>query len=130
MINCRWISKQLGKTLKILWQREIFENQSISHTLQKFRRACENPETISQGVRKKGQRVLLYDSKLYIFPGKLKSRWIGPFTIQQVHSNGVVELLNSNNTRSFKVNGHHLKPFVEPCSQDKEEIILLEPHQT
>ena len=23
----------------------------------------------------KGQRVLLYDSKLHIFPGKLKSRW-------------------------------------------------------
>ena len=30
---------------------------------------------------KKGQRVLLYDSKLHIFPGKLKSRWLGPFTI-------------------------------------------------
>ena len=120
MINCRWISKQLGKTLKILWQREIFENQSISHTLQKFRRACENPKTISQGVRKKGQRVLLYDSKLHIFPGKLKSRWIGPFTIHQVYSNGVVELLNSNSTGSFKVNGHRLKPFVEPFSRNKK----------
>ena len=29
----------------------------------------------------KGQRVLLYDSKLHIFSGKLKSRWLGPFTI-------------------------------------------------
>ncbi|KAL6324693.1 hypothetical protein AAG906_015276 [Vitis piasezkii] len=36
----------------------------------------------------KGQRVLLYDSKLHIFLGKLKSRWIGSFTIHQVHSNG------------------------------------------
>ena len=154
MINCRWISKQLGKTLKILWQREKLDNQSISHTLQKFRRAWENPETIlqgvrnkgqrvllydsqlhifpetiSQGVRKKGQRVLLYDSKLYIFPGKLKSRWIGHFAIHQVYSNGVVELLNSNNTGSFKVNGHLLKPFLEPFSRDKMEVILLEPHQ-
>nr|CAN64056.1 hypothetical protein VITISV_024948 [Vitis vinifera] len=78
----------------------------------------------------KGQRVLLYDFKLHIFPRKLKSRWIGPFTIQQVYSNGVVELLNSNSTESFKVNGHRLKPFVEPFSRDKEEIIFLEPHQT
>ena len=77
----------------------------------------------------KGQRVLLYDFKLHVFPGKLKSRWIGPFTIQQVYSNGVVELLNSNSTGSFKVNGNRLKPFVEPFSRDKEEIILLEPHQ-
>ena len=29
----------------------------------------------------KRQRVLLHDSKLHIFLGKLKSRWIGPFTI-------------------------------------------------
>ncbi|RVW38728.1 Pro-Pol polyprotein [Vitis vinifera] len=59
---------------------------------------------------------------------KLKSRWIGPFTTHQVHSNGVVELLNSNNTESFKVNGHRLKPFVEPFCHDKEEFILLNPH--
>ena len=77
----------------------------------------------------KGQRILLYDSKLHIFPGKLKSRWIGPFTIHHVHSNGVVELLNSNSTRSFKVNGHRLKPFVEPFFLDNEEFILLDPHQ-
>ncbi|RVW57981.1 hypothetical protein CK203_110388 [Vitis vinifera] len=43
----------------------------------------------------KGQRVLLYDSKLHLFPGKLKSRWVGPFVIHQVHSHGVIELLNS-----------------------------------
>ena len=29
----------------------------------------------------KGDQVLLYDSKLHILPGKLKSRWIGPFII-------------------------------------------------
>ena len=76
-------------------------------------------QLVSRKEFQKGQRVLLYDSKLHIFPRKLKSRWIGPFTIQQVHSNEVVELLNSNNTGSFKVNGHCLKPFVEPFSRDK-----------
>ncbi|RVW44217.1 Retrovirus-related Pol polyprotein from transposon 17.6 [Vitis vinifera] len=58
---------------------------------------------------------------------KLKSRWIGPFIIHQVHLNGVVELLNSNSTDTFKVNGHRLKPFIEPFKQEKEEINLLEP---
>ena len=70
---------------------------------------------------------MLYDSKLHIFPGKLKSRWIGLFTIQEVYSNGVVELLNS--TRSFKVNDQRLKPLLEPFSRDKEEINLLEPNK-
>ncbi|KAL6346166.1 hypothetical protein AAG906_027900 [Vitis piasezkii] len=52
---------------------------------------------------------------------KLKSRWTGPFIIHQVHLNGVVELLNSNSTDTFKVNGHRLKPFMDPFNQDKEE---------
>ena len=78
---------------------------------------------------KEGQRVLLYDSKLHIFPGKLKSRWIGPFIIHQVHPSGVVELLNSNYIDTFKVNGHRLKPFIEPFKQEKEEINLLEPQK-
>ena len=28
--------------------------------------------------------MLLYDSKLHLFPGKIKSRWTGPFIIHQV----------------------------------------------
>ena len=86
-------------------------------------------QLVSHKDFQKGQRVLLYDSKLYIFPSKLKSRWIGPSTIHQVHSNRIVELLNSNSTGSFKVNGHRLKPFVKPFPRDKEEFILLDPHQ-
>ncbi|KAL6313475.1 hypothetical protein AAG906_005421 [Vitis piasezkii] len=54
----------------------------------------------------KGQRVLLYDSKLHLFPGKLKSRWVGP--------------LSSTNEKTFKVNGQRLKPYIEPFSCDKE----------
>ncbi|RVX20807.1 hypothetical protein CK203_002384 [Vitis vinifera] len=86
-------------------------------------------QLISSKEFRKGQRVLLYDSRLHIFPGKLKSRWIGPFIIHQVHPNGVVELLNSNSIDTFKVNGHRLKPFIEPFKQEKEEINLLEPQK-
>ncbi|RVW67666.1 hypothetical protein CK203_063514 [Vitis vinifera] len=57
-------------------------------------------------------------------------QWIGPFIIHQVHLNGVVELLNSNSIDTFKVNGHHLKPFIEPFNQDKEEVNLLEPQKS
>ncbi|RVW87261.1 Pol polyprotein [Vitis vinifera] len=61
--------------------------------------------------------------------GKLKSRWIGPFIIHQVHLNGVVELLNSNGIDTFRVNGHRLKPFIESFKPEKEEINLLEPQK-
>nr|GEU53028.1 DNA-directed DNA polymerase [Tanacetum cinerariifolium] len=39
-----------------------------------------------------GDRVLLFNSYLKIFSGKLKSRWSGPFTISQVYPYGTVEL--------------------------------------
>nr|GEU56000.1 reverse transcriptase domain-containing protein [Tanacetum cinerariifolium] len=39
-----------------------------------------------------GDRVLLFNSKLNIFLGKLKTRWSGPFTISYVFPYGTVEL--------------------------------------
>ena len=70
---------------------------------------------------------MLYDSKLHLFPGKLKSRWIGPFTIHQVYLNGSVDLLNSKDNKVFKVNGQRLKPYAVQHTANKEEIPLLDP---
>ncbi|GJR46363.1 reverse transcriptase domain-containing protein [Tanacetum coccineum] len=39
-----------------------------------------------------GDQVLLFNSRLKIFSGKLKTRWSGPFTIAQVFPYGIVEL--------------------------------------
>ena len=39
-----------------------------------------------------GELVLLYNSRLKLFPGKLKSRWNGPFTVVTVTPFGVVTL--------------------------------------
>ena len=71
--------------------------------------------------------MLLYDSKLHLFLGKLKSRWTGPFTIQEVYPNGSVDLFNSEDNRVFKVNGQRLKPYTVHYSTDKEKIPLLNP---
>ena len=76
---------------------------------------------------KHGDQVLLYDSKLHLFPGKLKPRWTGPFIIHQVHPNGSVDLLNSKDNKIFKVNGQRLKPYVAQFAANKEEIPLLDP---
>ncbi|GJY65396.1 reverse transcriptase domain-containing protein, partial [Tanacetum coccineum] len=57
-----------------------------------------------------GDRVLLFNSRLKIFSGKLKTRWSGPFTITQVFPYGTVEL-SQNSRPNFKVNGHRLKHY-------------------
>ena len=74
-----------------------------------------------------GDQVRLYDSKLHIFPGKLKSRWIGSFIIHQAYPNGSVYLLNPNDNRVFKVNGQRVKPYAAQLTTDREEILLLDP---
>ena len=107
--------------------KELRNDAYINSNIAKQRLKRWHDQLVSHKQFQKGQRVLLYDSKLHIFPGKLKSRWIGSFTIQEVYSNGVVELLSS--IRTFKVNGQRLKPFLKPFSKDNEEINLLEPHQ-
>ncbi|GJU11759.1 reverse transcriptase domain-containing protein [Tanacetum coccineum] len=52
-----------------------------------------------------GDQVLLFNSRLKMFSGKLKSRWSGPFTIAQVFPYGTVEL-SQNSRPNFKVEGH------------------------
>ena len=59
-----------------------------------------------------GDKVLLYDSKLHLFPRKIKSRWIGHFTIHQLYPNEAMELLNSNESQTVKVNRHRLKQYA------------------
>ncbi|GJR34045.1 reverse transcriptase domain-containing protein [Tanacetum coccineum] len=65
---------------------------------------------IKNGVFNIGDRVLLFNSRLKIFSGKLKSRWSGPFTITEVFSYGTAKLSHPDGS-NFKVNCHRLKHY-------------------
>jgi len=60
-----------------------------------------------------GMKVLLYDSKLHLFPGKLRSRWTGPYIVLRVFPYGAVEIQDLESDAKFKVNGQRLKQFLE-----------------
>jgi len=55
-----------------------------------------------------GDLVLLFNSRLCFFHGKLKSNWLGSFRVVQVFSYGVVELENDEGML-FKVKGQRIK---------------------
>ncbi|XP_073025095.1 uncharacterized protein [Primulina eburnea] len=57
-----------------------------------------------------GQQVLLYNSRVKLMPGTLRSRWSGPYTITKVFPYGTVEI-TSEATGAFKVNGNRLKVY-------------------
>ena len=55
--------------------------------------------------------VLLYNSKLKLFPGKLKSRWSGSYTVVASTPFEAVTL-KTNSRNEFKVNGQRLKQYL------------------
>ena len=65
--------------------------------------------------------VLLFNSRLSLFPGKLKSKRTGPYLITQLFPHGAVELENKEGVR-FKVNGKQIKIYLGHTETAKEVI--------
>ncbi|GKE61739.1 reverse transcriptase domain-containing protein, partial [Tanacetum coccineum] len=57
-----------------------------------------------------GDRVLLFNSRLKIFSGKLTTHWSGPFTVTQIFPYGTVEL-SQNSGAKLQGEGHRLKHY-------------------
>ncbi|RDX85861.1 hypothetical protein CR513_32888, partial [Mucuna pruriens] len=82
-----------------------------------------------------GQKVLLFNSRLKLITGKLRSRWDRPFVITNIFPNGAVQLKDEHSSNTFQVNGHQInghqiKPFhkgLAPITHDMEIISLIEP---
>ncbi|KAK4721175.1 hypothetical protein R3W88_011408 [Solanum pinnatisectum] len=68
-----------------------------------------------------GDLVLLFNSRLHLFPGKLKSKWTGPFLHTKVLFHGAVELKNSERTR-FMVNGQRIKIYLGNAESVQEVV--------
>ncbi|CAN6554935.1 unnamed protein product [Malus baccata var. baccata] len=68
-----------------------------------------------------GQKVLLFNSHLRLFPGKLRSKWVGPFIVTNVFPHGAVQIKSLRTQQEFKVNGHRLKPYYETFEEHVAE---------
>nr|GEW27479.1 DNA-directed DNA polymerase [Tanacetum cinerariifolium] len=69
-----------------------------------------------------GDRVLLFNSRLKIFSGKLKTRLTRPFTVAHVFPYGTIELSQSNGP-NFKANDHRLKHYF---GRDIPQLVVLD----
>nr|GEZ07828.1 hypothetical protein [Tanacetum cinerariifolium] len=59
---------------------------------------------------KRGDKVLLFNLRLRLFRGKLKSRWYGPFSISKDMKNGTIKLYDEDGNE-FIVNKQRVKPY-------------------
>ena len=102
-------------------RHDAYENARIY----KDKTKAYHDKMLSTKTFSKGQKVLLFDSRLRLFPGKLRSKWIGPFVVTSVFSYGAVQVQSLKSGQEFKVNGHRLKPYYDLFEEHVVEDISL-----
>ncbi|KAL4272410.1 hypothetical protein GQ457_13G015520 [Hibiscus cannabinus] len=70
-------------------------------------------------------KQVLYNSRLKLFPGKLKSRWSGPFIVHKVNPYGAVEIKKNEGANIFNVNGQRLKVYTGAMILQDKGVLLL-----
>ncbi|GJW55261.1 reverse transcriptase domain-containing protein [Tanacetum coccineum] len=106
-----WLSSQLLKqNTHRVYSRQLRDEAYENSLIYKEKTKRIHDSKIKNRVFNVGDRVLLFNSRLKIFSGKLKTRWSGPFTITQVFPYGTIEL-SQNSGPNFKVNGHRVKHY-------------------
>ncbi|KAL5540106.1 hypothetical protein UlMin_044204 [Ulmus minor] len=92
-----WATKLLNFDLQAAGEKRLLQ----MNEMEEFRNnAYENAKIYKEKTKKwhdrhiqkrdfeEGQQVLLFNSGLKLFPGKLRSRWSGPFTVNKRFSGG------------------------------------------
>ena len=115
-----WALQQLNMDMSAAGEKRLMQ----LNELDEFRlQAYENSKLYKDKVKRwhdrrilsrtfePGQQVLLFNSRLKLFLGKLKSRWSGPFTICHVFPHEAVELQEKKAGRKFLVNGQRIKHY-------------------
>ena len=95
------------KKLKMDWNKAAEHSLNGLNELDEFRlTSYESPSLYKEKMKKYHDQkiekrnfmvrdsLLLYNSRLFLFPGKLKSKWTGPYLITQLFPHGVVEQEN------------------------------------
>ncbi|GJV00849.1 reverse transcriptase domain-containing protein [Tanacetum coccineum] len=110
--HCNFDLKTAGDHRKVQMNEltELRDQAYKNSLINKEKTKKTHDSKIKNRVFNVGDRVLLFNSRLKIFSGKLKTRWTGPFTVAQVFPYGTIELSQTDGL-NLKVNGHRLKHY-------------------
>ena len=128
-----WATRQLNmdstlageKRLLQLSELDEFRNEAYENArIYKEKTKAWHDKHITRKEFTAGQQVLLFNSRLKLFPGKLKSRWSGPFTVTKVFSHGGAEVSHPEKG-TFIVATQRLKPYYGGEFLTDKQIIRL-----
>ena len=118
--KAHWVIKKLNfniqaaKEKRLLKMNELEElrNEAYDNAkIYKEKTKIWHDQKIMRREFKAGEKVLLYNSRLKLFPRKLKSKWSGPYTVVASTPFGAVTLKDESESE-FKVNGQRLKHYL------------------
>ena len=110
-LNCDF---QAAKENRLLQMNELEElrNEAYDNAkIYKEKTKRWHDQKILRREFKVGEQVLLYNSRLKLFLGKLKSRWSGPYTLVTSTPFRAVTLKTESRSE-FKINGQRLKHYL------------------
>ena len=114
-----WATRRLNMDRKVVGEKRLlqlselneFRNEAYENArIYKEKTKVWHDKHIMMKEFRPGQQVLLFNSKMKLFPGKLKSKWSGPFTVVQLFPYGAVEIMHPEKGQ-FNVNAQRLKPY-------------------
>ena len=115
-----WAIKKLNFDLKTAKEERLFQLSELeelrneaydSATIYKDKTKKWHDQKILRKEFRAGEKVLLFNSRLRLFPGKLKSKWGGPYTVVSSNTFGTVTL-RTDTGEEFRVNGQRLKHYL------------------
>ena len=110
-LNCDFQAAKEERLLQLNELEELRNEAYDNARIYKDKTKEWHDQKIMRKEFKAGEQVLLYNSRLKLFPGKLKSRWSGPYTVVTSTPFGAV-ILKTNSGCEFKVNGQILKQYL------------------
>ncbi|XP_042044541.1 uncharacterized protein LOC121790370 [Salvia splendens] len=129
-----WAIKKLNQDFqKAGEERRLFLNEMDEFRMEAYDSSSTNKERmksyhdrmISPGDLTLGDVVLLHNSRLSLFPGKLKSKWTDPYMIKKIYDSGTVEFLALDGTL-FQANGHRVNKYYSSDKGTEKKVALEE----
>ena len=128
-----WVTRLLNMDSKVAGKKRMlplreldeFHNEAYENArIYKEKTKAWHDKHIVRKEFEPGQQVLLFNSRLKLFPSKLKSKWSGPFTVVQVFPYGGVEIMHPEKGQ-IKVNAQRLKLYFEGEFHTRRQDTIL-----
>ena len=126
-----WAIKKLNCTFKAAKEKRLLQ----LNELEELRNESYDNDRIYKDKTKKwhdhnismkefgvGELFLLYNSRLKLFPGKLKSRWSGPYTVVEITPFEAITLKKFSGDE-FKANGQRIKHYLRGIPNEEQSQI-------